>query len=488
MRTVYPTIAKTLLVGLWFVCLYRAITQSIVHDEALTWQLYIDAPIAQIFQVFDANHHFLNTVLMRLCAGVFGASEWSLRLPALAGAALYFAAVYRLARTAFGSGLTFLLAVAALTLNPFILDFMVAARGYGLALALYVWPLGTLMRLLSASGPLPRKDLLIAGIALALSVTANLVFILPAVFLALTFVILTFRPVPEPKASRKKAAKPLPQNPVWRWFVLPFVCVGVLFFMLAPFSNATQASFYAGASSISESLRSLASVSLEHGGPFRASPIMHVCRDIAAFVLAPGLLLAGVWIGVRRRDTVLLLVAIPAAASGLAWFAMHWIADLPYPMDRTGIYFAPLVTIVLMRIAALATGPKAMPLRMASVSAYAIAAAAVVLFALQFDTRKFAVWEYDSDTRQLALEIANRRTPNAQSVRVGGSWQLEPSLNFYRARYNWTWMEPVRRQAQDSNTLDFYALIPQDRDSILKLGLHELWQGPVSHTILASAH
>jgi uncharacterized membrane protein len=479
-------IAKCMLAGLWCVCVYRAITQSLVHDETLTWQLYIDAPVSNIFQVFDANHHFLNTVLMRLCSAVFGMSEWALRLPALAGAALYFVAVYRLARTAFGEGFTFLLAVAALTLNPFTLDFMVAARGYGMALALLMWALATLICLFSSSEPLPRRGLMLAGIALALSVTANLVFVFPAAFLALTFIVLMARrsraaakPAPEQKAKRKKAPQPPAKNPVWRWFVLPAVCVGVLFFILAPFSSATQASFYAGAATISESLRSLASIALEHGGPLRESSIMHVCRDVAAFVLAPVLLLAGLWIGVRRRDGVLLLAAIPAAASALAWLGLHWIADLPYPMDRTGIYFVPLLTIVLIRMTTV-------PARVASIGAYALATAAVLLFVLQFDTRKFVVWEYDADTRQLAQEIAKRRAPNASAVHVGGSWQLEPSLNFYRSKYNWTWMEPVTRQAANAPA-DFYALIPQDREANRAQGLARLWEGPVSHTILAAA-
>jgi uncharacterized membrane protein len=480
------TVAKCLLAGLWLVCVYRAITQSLVHDEALTWQLYIDAPVANIFQVFDANHHFLNTVLMRFCASVFGMSEWALRLPALAGAALYFVAVYRLSRSAFGEGLTFLLAVAALALNPFTLDFMVAARGYGMALALLMWALAALIRMLSFSEPLPRKELVIAGTALALSVTANLVFVFPAAFLALAFVILVAhrsraaaKPAPEPKAKHKKVAQPPARNPVWRWFVLPAVCVGVLFFILAPFSSATQASFYAGASTISESLRSLASVTLEHGGPLRESTTMHVCRDAVAFVLAPALLVAGLWIGAKRRDVVFLLAAIPAAASALAWLGLHWIADLPYPMDRTGVYFVPLVTIVLIRMTAL-------PARVASAAAYALATILVVVFASQFDTRKFVVWEYDADTRQLVQEIAKRRAPNARAVRVGGSWQLEPSLNFYRSKNNWAaWMGPVDRQAVNAPA-DFYALIPQDREAIRTQGLAQLWEGPVSHTVLAA--
>lgn len=136
---------KIYLALLWLVCLYRAITQSIVHDEALTYQIYLAGPAARIFDLFSANHHFLNTLLMKLSVSTFGLSEWSMRLPALAGAALYFAAVYRISTREFRSALASWLAAGLLTLNPFTLDFMVAARGYGMGLALLLWALAVLL-------------------------------------------------------------------------------------------------------------------------------------------------------------------------------------------------------------------------------------------------------------------------------------------------------------------------------------------------------
>ena len=89
MRLSRETGLKVYLAALWLVCLYRAVTQSIVHDEALTYQLYLAGPAARIFDLYDANHHFLNTLLMKVSVSLFGLSEWSMRLPALAGSALY---------------------------------------------------------------------------------------------------------------------------------------------------------------------------------------------------------------------------------------------------------------------------------------------------------------------------------------------------------------------------------------------------------------
>src|SRR5579864_1501697 len=288
--------AQALLVGLFAVCVYRAITQSIVYDEALTWELYISGPVSNIFHLYDANHHFLNTVLVRLSTALLGVSEWSMRLPALAGAALYFTACYRLARTAFGDGFSMLLAVTLATLNPFVLDFMVAARGYGLALALWMYAAALLLDAFSRQA-YSKREMLVAGVTLALSVTANLVFVLPAAALAgtaLYFIRQRSATLAAPDVPKKNLAPPScardarkknkaaaprqPRNsgfPPWLAFALPIAAIALLFLNLAPFENMRAKHFYTGAATIAESLRSLASSSLEHSGPLRTRPWVH---------------------------------------------------------------------------------------------------------------------------------------------------------------------------------------------------------------------
>ena len=129
-------LAFAFLAALLAVNVYRACTQSIVHDEAYTYHVYLDAPVSTLFELYDANHHILYTFLAKLCVVVFGPTEWSLRLPSLAAGALYFFTVYRLSLLLFPETASFLLSVLLLSLNPLVLDFLVAARGYGMALAL----------------------------------------------------------------------------------------------------------------------------------------------------------------------------------------------------------------------------------------------------------------------------------------------------------------------------------------------------------------
>src|SRR5271163_4904912 len=133
LKTAPERVGAALLLAVWLVCAWRAATQSIVHDEALTYQFYLTAPASEMFNHFDANHHFLNTLLMRVTTAIGGFSGLAMRLPALLGAALFLTALFRFSRWMFvmpanqcANQWMLPLALAAVSLNPFVLDFMVA--------------------------------------------------------------------------------------------------------------------------------------------------------------------------------------------------------------------------------------------------------------------------------------------------------------------------------------------------------------------------
>ena len=161
-RSPFRIAALVLLSTLLAANFYRAATQSIVHDEALSWQFYLSGPVSAIFQTYTANNHFLATILFRLSITLFGNSEFAMRLPTVLAGAWFFWTVFQLCGLIFGDGWLFLLACAALTLNPILLDFLVAARGYGLAMAGLFWALYQMLVWLhdrsarSERGPAPQ--------------------------------------------------------------------------------------------------------------------------------------------------------------------------------------------------------------------------------------------------------------------------------------------------------------------------------------------
>src|SRR5690348_15294868 len=68
--------AVILLVALFAVNVYRAATQSITADEAVTFVRWVRPPLRDLIpQPYDPNNHVLNSVLVKRSVGLFRLSE-----------------------------------------------------------------------------------------------------------------------------------------------------------------------------------------------------------------------------------------------------------------------------------------------------------------------------------------------------------------------------------------------------------------------------
>jgi uncharacterized membrane protein len=475
LKTTPERVSAALLIAVFVVCVYRAATQSIVHDEALTYQIYLAGPAANLFNYFDANHHFLNTVLMRVTTSLFGFSVLAMRIPALIGAALLLTALYRFCRWMLGNGWILPLALAAVSLNPFLMDFMVAARGYGLALGLWMWALALLAPEIEKAQH-DRKNVAMAGAAAALSVTANLVFAMPVLVLAamvIWFSIANRKPAAAPAKKREAAKKPAA---MWLDFFAPAAAIAIAFLLMAPLENAQGGQFYVGAATIAESLRSMAEPSIDHSGPSAYESFAAHLIDLFAFGFGPLVILAGAVAGLKLRNLALLLTSIPALGSALLLLALHSIRDMPYPENRTGIYFVAAVMLIVVAFASLPIGG----VRTASM---VLLAFMTISFLVQFEPRMFWVWRYDAESSQIATQLAEI-AKTKQPLNVFNSWQLEPALNFYRETAHLSRLAQFTRPKIGPG-YDVYVLTEQDRGAVKDLALTISYKGPVSGTVIA---
>src|SRR5215471_6328484 len=116
--------------------LARAYVQSITFDEANNYLLFAVGPLPAHWTP-DAGNHVLNTALVRLFTSIFGLSPFTVRIPALIGAAIYIAMSLRLSRLFAPTQVFRVTLFICLTYNPFVQDYLVASRGYSLALAFF---------------------------------------------------------------------------------------------------------------------------------------------------------------------------------------------------------------------------------------------------------------------------------------------------------------------------------------------------------------
>ena len=119
---------------------YRAATQSFTAVESRTFLAYTEAPLPEALRNASAGEHGLFPLLMGAFRRMLGRSELVQRIPTLLGCALFLSAAWVICSRAVGDA-SWLhpLGIAAMSLQPSVLDAFAAARGNGLALGLVAW-------------------------------------------------------------------------------------------------------------------------------------------------------------------------------------------------------------------------------------------------------------------------------------------------------------------------------------------------------------
>jgi hypothetical protein len=387
---------------LWAVA--RASVQSITIDEADTYHFWV-APHDPSHWQAASNNHVLNSLLMRLFTSVFGVSHLSVRAPALLGAALYILAAYLLCRK-LTPGLRLQWPVfVCLVYNPFVFDYLVAARGYALAL-------GFLMCMLAVAAHtrLDAAACALCSVCAALSFAANFSFAFVNAFAMLA--ILSW------VCARTQATQTRVR--LLGACVLPGLLVSV-FLSVPAVVHWPKGELNYGAHSLGEMFTTVARSSLYRLNPQMVNPLLYHLLDHVKPFLLPALLLLAAWQWVRWRPAISgALLGILAAAVGAHWLLLK-LLRVPLPMDRTAIWIVPLCVLA---IGAAAAGRRALTVMLYVMSFY---------FVLCLRLNYFKAWDWDADVNRIYPVLAwYNHTYGVKDV--ASNWQYGAALNFYRVR------------------------------------------------------
>jgi hypothetical protein len=503
-------IALILLGILFCTNVYRAATQSIAHDEALTHQYFLRGPFSDVWTKYNANNHLLHTFLCKISISLFGLSELSLRLPSLLGGGLYLMAVYRLAVLVFRDGQLFLLTIGLLSLNPFVLDYLSAARGYGAASAFLLLALYYFLRLDLRSPD--KATLRKLGLCAGLAVAANLTLLFPMTALGAVLFLWYWLQNPQGRGIRvilMHAVGPAALT-LALVFTLPFCyAVGRLISKHAAegaggqqvdkfaFAKATaHRTFYVGAPSLRVGFESLVWASFfrdsrdtEYDGvnPLTGVPSgeAFLIASLTVASIGYGCVLAAGFVGrgsppASASAKLLMVVSATMLITLGVVITAHWFLRFPYPELRTGLYWIPLVTLACVALTA-----QLQQRRLVMVLGL-IFAGFVIQYGAAFQTAEYLEWRYCSPARPIVERM--RLAPRDDAIQphcIGATWQMEPSLNFYREMFHLTWLSEVRRQPVEETQCSFYVLLYDDRSLVSKRQLRVLLDDPASGAILA---
>jgi hypothetical protein len=415
---------------LWSVV--RACRQAITIDEAGTYLAWVAGPLVAHWNP-HSNNHVLNSLLMRFFTWAFGAHPVTIRAPALIGAALYIAAAHCLCRLLTRSGAFGWALFVCMVYNPLVMDFMVAARGYSLAMGFFVWALAIAAYRHTPEGArtLPlRRAAALCSVCLALSFSGNFSFAFVDAA-ALLVIFMWFRQ----------------DSTVGRWRLLAWCALpGLLAAIILTGTIALRifkADLSYGTTSLHEMVNSLLAASLYRLNPNIVNPLLMPLLERVKRLLFPLLALAvilRVAALLRRRPAARdaggnWVAAFGAAVGAIAALALtvHWLAfrllHIPLPRDRTGIYLVPLFMLLTGAVAEIPS-----PWRPAAFLRRAVVALTFVMgsyFFLCLRAGYFKEWQWGADIdRAYSVVAYYNRTYDVREI--GAAWLYVVPLRFYR--------------------------------------------------------
>jgi 4-amino-4-deoxy-L-arabinose transferase-like glycosyltransferase len=497
---------------------HRAKVRTIAHDEALTYEWFLDQGVYHVLE-FNFTNHVLQTLLAKPSVKILGVSEFNLRIPSLIGAGIYLIATYFLCGTLFGDGLFFLLSVTMLSLNPPILDLMAAARGYSLGLGFLVVAMYVFARLVEKGGfnresKEWRWGCGVGSVALALSLASNFSNVVPVICLGFTFILVTFGGPALLWESREHLV-----HDVTRYLIVPGLALD--FCILWPFLiQARMSQTRTPLDSASDSIRDVFTGSFLYKWTedvFNLGAIPPVpgswqqrVTDLGEYVLLPALfcfVLLGLVLalrssaGLEKRQSALCTVFAGAAiCCVLLFIVMHVTLKIDYPYCRYCLYLIPLFTVSGLLAAQVISSRLPSALSTFLKGAVVIIAAVIVMdYAMCLDSRALRYNAYDVISRDLYQAIEkDARAHDLENVRVGGTWWYEPEINFYRVSRHADWMLPYDVKDRSywwhtPNSLtpadyDYFVFVPDSDPGLAGPRVRSIYHDPKTQlTILAIA-
>jgi hypothetical protein len=413
-----------------FWVILRAWVQAITIDEAFTYLYFAAQPLHTVWEA-NSNNHVLNSLLMWIATHAFGPSNIAVRTPAMLGAALYVLVCYFLCKSITNKFSLRLALFICLTYNPFIFDFMVAARGYSLALAFLLAAIAAPVWNRVHGRPSLLISCTMASLALGLSFTANFsfAFVDLAAFLAIGI-----------WAIRRRKGESIAS--IAGFCVVPGLLVALVVGGY-PLAHWRAGELWWGAHSLREMRLSLTQASFYQLNPRFRGTFWYEAMDflrprllrylaILCCVQVVATRLDGSWL---QDDRSRWLGKFAAALAGIATLPVliSWLAfrfyNLPLPLGRTGIFLVPLCTLVAGVIGAAPARSVATQWLRRGITAVLICMACYFLLCLRLSY--FREYQFNADVKDVYSVLARlNHTYDVADVEATGLYVH--SLNYYR--------------------------------------------------------
>ncbi|HPS63182.1 MAG TPA: hypothetical protein PLK82_08970, partial [Bacteroidales bacterium] len=422
---------------------YKALTTSFTHDESLTYNHYVTAPLGDILTLKEAspNSHLLNTLLMKAFSAIFGPSPLVLRFPNLLAHLGFLVFTFLLLRRS--HPLLLLPLFILVNANPYLLDFFALARGNGLSLSFLA---GSLFFFLEFARNCRIRAFtwssLLATLAV-LSHTTLVYYFLP--LSALSLLLPVVQPVLRPSGAHQTR---YPWKGVILVNALSLLALAALLWVPVHKLVATGQLFYGGETGFWKDTVGTLIETFLYGA--RAGAGSWVLKGIIVMVMV----MAPVVLFLRKKDVSgttghdrdLLLLYLLLLSASVIVTAQFYLLGIKLPIRRYGLMFAPLFMLTLGYLLNFLAEDRNGKL-VIIFATWILAGLFTAHTIRSFSSSTFLDWTYEKNTARMmeVLERDHRGNPSGQPVTMGITWLYEPTINYYRQTRPLSWLQPVTR-------------------------------------------
>lgn len=466
---------------------FRAYQLSLTHDEALSY-IYFDhfASYQDIvtYAIPTTNNHMLNSLLMKFSTGLFGNSEFVIRLPALLGQALYLIGIY-LILTLFLEGWLLVIGTLLLALNPLLIDYASCARGYSLGFGFLILGLYFLFKHISSGLTNSSvKQFAVGFWLLAFSVLGNLAFLNPYLAIVCFFGLIELYRLffsPQPISGRLQ---------IFFKKIILGIAPSSLFLAaiyIQPIIKLQKAHEFYHGDNIGfwqNTVWSLVNATIYDGKYFNLD-LHKIVMGIIIISLVVGIVIIAKKIilknSANQKERFLVFVLSALFICYLSIELQHQLLGTVYPFDRAAIYFVPLFLLYVLLLT------KNMS-KLFQAAFHFVVVILVVHFVISTNTTHFFFNKPDAHTKEMMRFVADATKDKGfppRMIRLGIHWWFEPAINYYILRNNLTWIQFVDRKGP-AGIFHFYYLREDDKSIIDQYHLKTLKKYDISNTYLAS--
>jgi hypothetical protein len=433
------TILKISILFIFAYIFLRSISVGFTHDESLSYTILT----GNESQLFTANNHWLNTILMKCCSLILGYSEWSLRLPNVLAFGLYAYSIIKILQLSKLHYLTIWLAILVFFLNPFLLDFFALARGYGLGMGFLTFALYQGFRFFYLDQKTSNLVLfLLSSIA---CIYTNYAFFTPILALKLSFFLLFLKL----------------HLGLWKKMTLVYlieICLLIPAVLNIQYLSKMNELYAGGDNGVfQDTLKSIFHFSYETNWfdfTFWGIYIFTAITIFSFFKLkSNSVKVMLVW--------SMVLILIPTV--------LNFTIQMGFAKDRAAQYWILVGGfIAVFTFNEFIQSNKNLIIRFLYISVTSVLLTVnLIVFISHFNLHHSIIWMSDSDVKT-ALQTIERLNIKKGSKTLGVSWTLEPSVNYYRETKSLYWLKPVNRDGI-SGDYDYYLFFDGDSNQLKKL-------------------